>query len=329
MSSHPTTIPRPGPARITLVLLAVVPALMANPWQTTAQRWALAVGIIVPILLLGWWRGLHFTTIARRRFAMLRSRGGAHTDRRDAAGARATGALRITDSAAGNAVPLSLIASYLNRYGLRADTVRITSRGTRSDGGAGTTDTWIGLTYAAAPNLAALQARSASIPLQRTVDVAVRRLADHLREIGWDTTVVADDEIPSLIDGSARETWRSVVDGSGDHVAAYQVGIDAALADTISRIQAVNASETWTVLEFAEDDGQQTVAAACALRTGSAPDGGAPLAGLLPQQGNHRSALLSLHPLSGSRLDGHAALTGDDLAGLRWPVSAAPAAARS
>ncbi|MGB3335190.1 MAG: type VII secretion protein EccE [Mycobacterium sp.] len=323
MSSHRTTIPRPGPARITLVLLAVVPALMANPWETTAQRWALAVGIVVTILLLGWWRGLHFTTIARRRLAMLRSRGGAHTDRRDAAGARATGALRITASAAGNAVPLSLIASYLNRYGLRADTVRITSRA-----GEGTTDTWIGLTYAAAPNLAALQARSASIPLQRTVDIAVRRLADHLREIGWETTIVADDEIPTLIDASAREAWRSVVDGSGDHVAAYQVGIDAALADTISRIQAVNASETWTVLEVAEDDGQQTIAAACALRTGSAPDGGAPLAGLLPQQGNHRSALLGLHPLSGSRLDGHTTVSGDDLAGLRWPVTAVAAAAR-
>lgn len=321
MSSHRTTIPRPGPARIALVLLAVVPALMASPWETTAQRWALAVGILVAILLLGWWRGLHFTTIARRRIAMLRSRGGAHTDRRDASDARATAALRITASAAGNAVPLPLIASYLNRYGLRADTVRVTSRG-----GAGTTDTWVGLTYGAAANLAALQARSESIPLQRTVDIAVRRLADHLREIGWDTAIVADDEIPSLIDASARETWRSVVDGSGDHVAAYQVGIDAALADTISRIQAVNASETWTVLEFAEDDGRPTVAAACALRTGSAPDGGAPLAGLLPQQGNHRSALLGLHPLSGSRLDGHTAVSGDDLAGLRWPITAAAAA---
>ena len=323
MSTHRTTIPRPGPARIALVLLAVVPAVMANPWETTAQRWALAVGIIVTILLLGWWRGLHFTTIARRRLAMLRSRGGAHTDRGDAAGARATAALRITASAAGNPVPLSLIASYLDRYGLRADAVRVTSRA-----GAGTTDTWIGLTYAAAPNLAALQARSVSIPLQRTVDIAVRRLADHLREIGWDTVVVADDEIPSLIDASAREAWRSVVDGSGDHVAAYQVGIDAALADTISRIQAVNANEIWTVLEVAEHDGRQTIAAACALRTGSASDGGAPLAGLLPQQGNHRNALLGLHPLSGIRLDGHTTVSGDELAGLRWPVTATTAAAR-
>lgn len=327
MSPYRTTIPRPGPARIALVLLAVVPALMASPWETTAQRWALGVGVIVTIVLLGWWRGLHFTTIVRRRLAMLRSRGRAHTGRPDASGARATAALRITPSAAGGTVPLPLIATYLNRYGLRADAVRVTSRSTRPAGGAATTDTWIGLTYSAAPNLAALQARSASIPLQRTVDIAVRRLADHLREIGWDTAVLADDEIPSLIDASARETWRSVVDGSGDHIAGYQVGVDAALADTLSRIRSANASETWTALEFAEDGGHRTVAAVCALRTDSAPDGSAPLAGLLPKQGNHRGTLLGLHPLSGSRLDGHTPLPGDDLAGLAWPVTAAAAAA--
>lgn len=326
MSTLGTTVPRPGPARITLVLLAVVPAMMASPWETTAQRWALAVGILVAVLLLGWWRGLHFTTIARRRLAMLRSGGGAHSGRREASGARATAAVRITAGAAQDELPVEVIAGYLNRYGLRADGVRITSRTTRADGDAAGTQTWVGLTCSAAPNLAALQARSASIPLQRTVDVAVRRLADHLREIGWDTTMVAADEIPSLIDGNARETWRSVVDGSGDHVAAYRVSIDAALADTLSRIRAVNADETWTALEFAEDAGRRTVAAACALRTGAAPDGGAPLAGLVPQQGDHRSALLRLHPLSGGALDGHTPLPGDDLAGLRWPVPTAVAA---
>lgn len=329
MSPHRTTIPRPGPARISLVLLAVVPALMAYPWATTGDRWVLAGGVIVAILLLGWWRGLHFTTIARRRLAMARSRRGAHTDRPPVTAAHATAVLRVTGSAAGDELPLSLIAGYLNRYGLRADTVRITSRGTRADSGAAASDTWIGLTYSAAPNLAALQARSSSIPLQRTADIAVRRLGDHLREIGWDTAIVTDDEIPSLIDANARETWRSVVEDSGDHVAAYQVGIDAALADTLGRIRAANAEETWTALEFADAGGHRTVAAACALRTGAAPDGTAPLAGLSPEQGNHRSTLLNLRPLSGNRLDGHTALFGDDIAGLRWPVAAAGVATRS
>lgn len=322
MSSHRSTIPRPGPARITLVLLAVVPALLAYPWSTTRERWVLGVGVAVAILLLSWWRGLHLTTIVRRRLAMSRSRRGVHTDRRSGSGARATAALRISASAAGDTLPLELIAGYLNRYGLRADAVRITSRGTRSENGKGSVDTWIGLTYSAAPNLAALQARSSSVPLQRTTDIAVRRLGDHLREIGWETTLVAEGEIPSLIDANARETWRSVADGSGDHVAAYQVAVDAALADTLSRIRASKAAETWTALEFADDGGRRTVAAACALRTGSAPDGTAPLAGLVPAQGNHRAALLGLHPLSGSRLDAHTALPADDLTGMSWPVAA-------
>ncbi|AEF34300.1 transmembrane protein [Mycolicibacter sinensis] len=328
MSPYRSTIPRPGPARIALVLLAVVPALLAYPWPTPRDRWVLAVGVAVAIVLLSWWHGLHLTTIVRRRLAMSRSSRGTHTDRRAVSGARTTSALRIAAAAAGDTLPLSVIAGYLNRYGLQADAVRITSRGTRPEAGADETDTWIGLTFSAARNLAALQARSPEIPLQRTADIAVRRLADHLREIGWDTTLVAADEIPPLIDSGARETWRSVVDGSGEHVAAYQVAIDAALGDTLSRIRASNAGETWTVLEFADDGGRRTVAAACALRTGSAPGGAAPLAGLVSEQGKHRSALLSLHPLSGSRLDGGAVLADDELAGLRWPVAASDVAAR-
>jgi len=322
VSLHRSTIPLPGPARITLVLLAVVPAVLAYPWPTTRDRWVLAVAVAVTILLLSWWQGLHLTTIVRRRLAMSRSSRGVHTDRRSGSGARATAALRIRaiqSEATGDHLPLELIAGYLNRYGLQADAVRITSRGTD--------DTWISLTYAAAPNLAALQARSAAIPLQRTADIAVRRLADHLREIGWDTALVADDSIPSLIDAGAQETWRSVIDGPGDYVAGYLVGIDAALADTLGRIRAAAAEDAWIALEIAGAGDQRTVTAACALRTGSAPDGTAPLAGLVPQQGNQRTALLSLHPLSGRRLDGHTALSADALAGLRWPVASAVAAA--
>lgn len=319
MSLHRSTIPLPGPARITLVLLALVPAALAYPWPTTRDRWVLGVAVAVAILLLSWWQGLHLTTMVRRRLAMSRSSRGVHTDRRSGSGARATAALRIKSGAAGDTLPLALIAGYLNRYGLQADAVRITSRGVD--------DTWIGLTYSAAPNLAALQARSAAIPLQRTADIAVRRLADHLREIGWDAALVADEDIPSLIDAGARETWRSVIDGSGDHVAAYLVCIDAALADTFGRIRASAAEDAWIALEIAGAGDQRTIAAACALRTGSAPDGTAPLAGLVPQQGNQRTALLSLHPLSGTRLDGHLAVPADALAGLRWPVASAAVAA--
>ena len=81
-------------------------------------------------------------------------------------------------------LPLPLIAGYLDRYGIRADKVRITSR----DNASGARETWIGLTISAVDNLVALQARSARIPLHETAQVAARRLADHLREIGWEAS---------------------------------------------------------------------------------------------------------------------------------------------
>lgn len=322
MSSQPTTVPRPGTARITLVLLAIVPALMANPWDTAARRWVLGLGLLAAIVLLGWWQGLHLTTIARRRIALGRS-GVSITGPR---GVYASAALRIAAGSAGAALPLPLIASYLDRYGLRADSVRITSRLRPADEAAVPTDTWISLTYSAISNLPALQARSTSIPLQQTVDIAARRLADHLREAGWDITVVTADEVPSPIETGGRETWQSVVDGSGRFVTAYRVAVDAALSDTLSRIRSAHAGCTWTALEFAEHDGQTTVAGVCALATDAAPEGGSPVGGLLREPGNQRRALLALYPLSGSRLDGHVAIPGDALEGLRWPVAAGVAA---
>ncbi len=65
-------IPWPGSGRITLALLAVVPAVMAYPWRSPRDQWVLGIAVAVVILLFGWWGGLHFTTILRRRLAMMR-----------------------------------------------------------------------------------------------------------------------------------------------------------------------------------------------------------------------------------------------------------------
>ncbi|MBS9535810.1 type VII secretion protein EccE [Mycobacterium sp. M1] len=301
---------------------------MAYPWPTPRDRWVLAVGVLVLIVLLGWWQGLHFTTMLRRRLAMSRSGSGLHTGRGAADDTRATAVLRVAPSDGGpGALPVALVAGYLDRYGLRADAVRITSRDVRSGSDAPAHDTWIGLTYSAAANLPALQARSSSIPLRQTVDVAARRLADQLREAGWDAVTVGADELPDLIGPSAHETWGAVTDGPAGCVAVYQVGVDGALADNLNRIRSAEVPEAWTVLEIAGSDQRPTVAAACALRTATAPVGTAPLSGLVPEQGNHRSALVTLNPLSGRRIDGHTTLPAGDLAALRWPVAPVKAAA--
>lgn len=307
--------------RITLVVLAGVAAAMAYPWQSTRERWVLGIAIAVAITLLAWWRGLPLTTILRRRLAILRPDrsarlvGGSGTD------VRTTTLLRITRPEADpDVLPLPLIASHVDRYGLRADAIRITSRDTASDTGARERATWIGLTLSAADNLAALQARSPQIPLHKTAEVAARRLADHLRESGWTATIAEPDDIPGPYARSARETWGGIRQGSADYVAAYGVKVDAALPNTLAAIWSYPVRETWTALEVAGAGGAQTLTVACAFRTDAPPGAGGPLPGLILQSGNQRPALTALHPLSTQQLDGHAALPEALLlTRLRWP----------
>ena len=157
------------------------------------------------IVLFGWWRGLHFTTILRRRLAMMGRRG--KPARSNPVLPQQTTALLRVGPPIGDAdvLPLPLIAGYLDRYGIRADKIRITSRDNTSD--PSRRETWIGITMSAADNLAALQARSSQIPLHETAEVAARRLADHLREIGWEASTVGTDDVPRLLSPNARETW--------------------------------------------------------------------------------------------------------------------------
>ncbi|WP_062538217.1 type VII secretion protein EccE [Mycobacterium celatum] len=311
--------------RISLVLLAVVAAAMAYPWHTPRERWALGIAIAAVLLLLAWWRGMFFTTMLRHRLAMLRRNHMRAPAARPGIDVRTTALLRITNPPEGepDLLPLPLIARYLDRYGIRADAVRVTSRETEDDNGMPQRDTWIGLTLSAADNLVALQARSSSIPLHKTAAVAVRRLADHLREIGWAAGPVEPDDVPTLFARPARETWRGVKEASGDYVAAYRVNADETLLDTLAVIRSYPARETWTALEIAGAAGDQTLAVACAFRTNAHPAGGAPISGLTPQSGNHRPALVALDPTSTERLDGHAALPDGLLGQLRWPSTAA------
>lgn len=314
MNKH--RIPTPGSGRITLALLAVVPAVMAYPWRTPRDYWLLGIAAAVVIVLFGWWGGLHFTTILRRRLAMIGRGNAVPASTSDTA---ATALIRLgapeDDS---DVLPLTLIASYLDRYGVRADKIRITSRDNASD--LSRRQTWIGLTVSAPDNLAALQARSPRIPLHETAQVAARRLADHLREIGWEATTVSADDVPRLLTSNPRERWRAVQRGASDYLAAYRVRVDDALPETLEAIRSYSARETCTALEIAGDKGRLTVAAACAFQTETGPDRKAPVDGLTPQRGNHLPALTALDLLSTRRLDGHAPAPENLLAQLYWPT---------
>ena len=81
------------------------------------------------IVLLARWRGLPVTTILRRRLAMRRPRSGVRRAGGSGTDVRTTALLRVTPPESGpDALPLPLIASYADRYGLRADAIRVTSR---------------------------------------------------------------------------------------------------------------------------------------------------------------------------------------------------------
>lgn len=327
--THRSSTVWPGSGRVTLVLLAAVQAAMAYPWQSIRDRWLLGIAAAVVILLLGRWKGLYFTTILRRRIAIMRpsrrrmARRGSGDDTRTTVLLHITAPPTITaPSTDPDVLPLQLIAGYLDCYGIRAEAIRITSRDTASDTGTRQRDTWIGLTVSAADNLAALRARSPRIPLHQTAEVAVRRLADHLRESGWAAVSAEPDEIPQLLARSARESWRGIGEGSVGYVAAYRVSADAALPDTLASIWSLRARETWSALEIGCAGSGRTLAVACALRTDSRPARTARLPGLTPQRGNHRTALMALDSLSAQRLDGHTDLPADLLERLRWPAAA-------
>lgn len=310
-------MPTPGPARITLALLAVIPAVLAYPWRSSRDYALIGIAAVAVIVLFGWWDGLRFTTILRRALALTSGRNTFVPEH--GPGTTATALLRVgppIDDA--EVLPLPLIARYLDRYGIRADRIRITNRDNASD--RSRRETWIGLTISAVDNLAALQARSPRIPLQETARVAARRLADHLREIGWDAAVVAADDAPRLVPANARETWRGLRRGTSDHIAAYRVRIDEALPETLHAIRSHPARETCTALEIAGDRTHHTVAAACAFLTATPPPAAAPLAGLIPQRGNHGPALRALDLLSTQRLDGHTGEPAGLLERLAWPT---------
>ena len=325
MTTH-RSIPWPGTGRITLALLAAVPAVMAYPWRSTRDYWVLGIAGVVGILLFGWWGGLHFTTIARRRLAMMLRRGGRIPESGFQTGpeARTTALLRVGPPAGDQDVlPLPLIAGYLNCYGIRADTIRITNRVNAF----GACQTWIALKVSAADNLAALQARSSRIPLHETTQVAARRLADHLRENGWEASMARPEDVPRLLEPDGRETWRGVQHGSG-YAAAYRVSADDALPDTLDAILSQPARVSWMALEIARAGGsgaRHTVAVACALLTDAPPEAAAPLSGLTPQRGNHQPALMALDLLSTQRLDGHIEAPADLLTRLDWPTPPAGA----
>ncbi len=290
-----TEIKGPGAGRLTVVGMAIVTAVLAYPWRSTTDRWALGIAVAVMLVSLIWWRGLFLTTILWRRMRVLLNRRpieGASADIRGTGTDAVTTALLRVDSREGE-LPLGVLTGYLDRYGLVCDAVRVTTR-TAPDAAT----TWIGLTFSAARNLAALQGRSAEIPLRKTAESAARRLACHLHETGWTATLVDAGDVPALAAADARERWRSVTDARG-YLTTYTV---ADPQTALAGVSAAGAQEVWTVVEIAGRSPRTGLKAGVAIRTEGPPATSSPVPGLAGISGRQARALAALHPLSGVRL---------------------------
>ncbi|QZH65885.1 type VII secretion protein EccE [Mycolicibacterium farcinogenes] len=287
-------------ARLALASLFIVAAVLARPWQTNTERWVLGVSVAAAVLLLAWWGGMFLTTRVARHLGVIRRN--LAKKQPEAAVDSETVVLRVDPA---EPAQLPVVISYLDRYGIRCDKVRVTHR----DAG-GTRRSWISLTVAATDNLDALRARSSRIPLRDTTEIVGRRLRDHLQEQGWTVTLV--DGVDSPLPDPGKETWRGVKDDSG-YVAAYRVNVTDKLEAVLAGIGALPAQETWTALEFTGPPAQPQLTVGAALRTADRPARRAPLAGLKPAGGRHRPALAALNPLSSQRLEGIPAAVPDGL----------------
>lgn len=301
-------------ARITLALLVVIPAVMGYPWHTTTERWVLGIAIAVVLIVLAWWRGTFLTTMIARRLGVARRN-------RSVPALKPSNEVAVLLSVAareGAAVPLDVVAEYVERYGVRCAKVRVTNLDA-----AGTRRTWIGMTVNAADNLAALRARSPELPLYDTAEIVGRRLSDHLRELGFEASIVDEVDGPSLLPtDSSRETWRGMSDDGG-FLAAYAIPVDATLPERLAQVWTHTHQPTWTALEFGGTADRPTVVAVAAVRTDDAPKD-PPVPGLVARNGRHRPLLAALDPRSVSVLDvDPAPLSADVLARLRWPAGSA------
>lgn len=298
--------------RIALASLAIVLAAMAYPWQTVPDRWIVGGAVVVVLVVFAWWRGLFVTDAIGRRIAMWRRRTSKPADRR----ADEVVVLMKVDDPAGVGLSLPMVLGYVDRFGIRCESVRVTSRDQ-----VGTRSTWIGMTLAAGGNLAALRARSPELPLHDTAEIVGRRLADHLRETGLNAAIAG--EAPAPLPGPGRETWAGVGDEFG-FVSAYGVRVDDRLGERLAEVSA-QPTETWVSLEFSGTAARPTVAAACAIRTAE-PTTGTPLDGLLAHRGLQGPLLAALDPTSAGRLGiGEIPLPAGLLERTGWRVGASEA----
>ena len=349
------------------------------------QWWHYAIGVALILAFLGSWHGQHVSTALRRRTPMSfynrrqrtrRTQPG--RSRRDApsADAQTPPAVRRSQALEAQVVihlrphphalttpgdtvdqlPWEFVTSWLNRYGVRADSLTITSltrtpppSGLRSDSAALLTgratqhrDTWLTYTLRAVNNVGALTARQTTMgspaagdhldddgppPRAALADTVARRLVAELRERGWIATLIDEtDPLPQFVPAAAavrQETWTGTEHTDGFR-AIYAVE-PGRLVDVLEGLPSLATKATWvTVTVRAQGRQAATLDASVGTLTSAKPARN-PLPGLDGFHGLHRKVAQALSVAGLDRDDFDlptTAVAWDSLTQLRWPTSA-------
>ncbi|WGI35960.1 hypothetical protein QDT91_28550 (plasmid) [Mycolicibacterium aubagnense] len=360
----------------------LVPAGHQRPWWLQLQWWHTVIVVVLVVLFVGSWHGLHLSTTVARWIPMAwRNRGlrrsgtsaaaGSGPQELEAAqpdpeGARLRAQIVIhlrpqphavcTAASREDEIPWDFITAWLNRYGVRADSVTVCSvtctppaSGLRGEAAAALEgqdqqrDTWVTYALSAASNVDALKARGTVLGAVATADdqpedarvqgptaladTVTRRLVAELRERGWVATVCDPAAVPRFVEpgaGLRRECWTGAEYSDGFR-AVYAVDPQR-LKAVVSALPTLRAHTTWLSATIRSVGRQPTTIEACVgtLTTNRPPL--RPMDGLVPVHGAHRQAVEALQVAGLSGLDCDRALVAQlaavDLADLGWHSAA-------
>lgn len=362
--------PKPALALPSGIRIGGLTVALLLGWATlvpTGSRWHWwqpVLGVLIAVLVLGSWHGLLLTTTASRWVPMsLRNRQGRAGGRRRApAGGRgkrsgtavpgqqstpvtATGAVTVTlrvrprphpvatADAAGGQLPWRQLLGWLERYGVRADSMTVTSVATtpapsalRQAQARLVTDqweNWITFVFSTVSNLEALKARASDIG--ELAGVTTRRMVGELRERGWVVSVVNDSAaFPRFVDPAARvrrECWTGTEYADGFR-AVYAVE-PTALSSIVAALPGLSTKCVWTSVTVRSVGRQRpTVEAFVATLTPARPDR-IPLEGLTGFDGLHRVRAEAVSIAGAGVALARAELDAVDVQALRWPLTGA------
>jgi type VII secretion protein EccE len=369
-------------ALMSLLLLgwaAMVPAGRAPQWW----HYAVAAGLI--LAFAGSWHGQHVSTVvarwtpmawrnSHRRSPSTDSPQSKRNEDKQAAPSKRPAATRAgalqaqivihlrpqphaltTPADHSDQLPWEFVTAWLNRYGVRADTLTVCSltltpqaSGLRSDaapllGGRNTQhhDTWLTYTLRAENNVGALTARRTAMgtpaglgsdndtPGPRhavLADTTARRLIAELRERGWLATLTNTEQLPRFVPPTVtvyRETWTGTEYSDGFRaVYAVQHG---ALPTVLETLPKLNTKATWVTVTVRSQGRQSpTIEAAVGTLTDAHPSRH-PLPGLDGFHGLHQHIAPALSATGLDKTDVNlppTAVISSNLPALRWPTAA-------